>query len=275
MRMNNGVEIPQVGFGVYQIPASKTAGTVRIALDAGYRHIDTAQVYGNEAEVGAAVVESGLPREDVFITTKLNPQNHGYASTSRGLEESLRKLRTSYVDLYLLHWPSPDRDRYLESWRACEDLLAQGKARSIGVSNLTVADLEWLAGHSETVPAVNQVELHPSFQQGELRRYHHSHGIVTEAWGPIALGESLKDPTLQALAKKYGKTPAQLILRWHVQLGNIPVSKSVTPSRIRENLAIFDFQIDADDMQRIATLEGDPKGAPSRTVRAGLPRWRA
>jgi len=273
--MNNGVEIPQVGFGVYQIPASKTAGTVRIALDAGYRHIDTAQVYGNEAEVGAAVVESGLPREDVFITTKLNPQNHGYASTSRGLEESLRKLRTSYVDLYLLHWPSPDRDRYLESWRACEDLLAQGKARSIGVSNLTVADLEWLAGHSETVPAVNQVELHPSFQQGELRRYHHSHGIVTEAWGPIALGESLKDPTLQALAKKYGKTPAQLILRWHVQLGNIPVSKSVTPSRIRENLAIFDFQIDADDMQRIATLEGDPKGAPSRTVRAGLPRWRA
>jgi 2,5-diketo-D-gluconate reductase A len=274
MRMNNGVEIPQVGFGVYRIPPSRTTEMVRVALDAGYRHIDTAQVYGNEAEVGTAIVGSGLPREDVFITTKLNPQHHGYASTSRELEESLRKLRTSYVDLYLLHWPSPGKDRYLESWRACADLLAQGKVRSIGVSNLTVADLAWLAEHSANVPAVNQVELHPSFQQGGLRRYHHSHGIITEAWGPLALGESLKDPTLQALAKKYGKTPAQLILRWHVQLGNIPICKSATPSRIRENLAIFDFRIDTDDMERIATLEGDPHGAPSRTMEAGLPRWR-
>jgi 2,5-diketo-D-gluconate reductase A len=233
MRTNNGVEIPQVGFGVYQIPASRTTEMVRVALDAGYRHVDTAQVYGNEAEVGTAIAESGLPREDVFITTKLNPQHHGYVSTRNELEESLRKLRTSYIDLYLLHWPSPGKDRYLESWRACEDLLAQGKVRSIGVSNLTVADLVWLTERSQTVPAVNQVELHPSFQQGELRQYHHLHGIITEAWGPIARGESLKDPTLQALAKKYGKTPAQLILRWHLQLGNIPLCKSVTPSRIR------------------------------------------
>ena len=275
IRTNNGVEIPHVGFGVYQIPASRTTEMVRVALDAGYRHVDTAQVYGNEAEVGTAIVESGLPREDVFITTKLNPQHHGYVSTSKELGESLRKLRTSYVDLYLLHWPSPGKDRYFDSWRACEDLLVEGKVRSIGVSNLTVADLAWLAERSETVPAVNQIELHPSFQQGELRRYHHSHGIITEAWGPIALGESLMDPTLQALAKKYGRTPAQLILRWHVQLGNIPLCKSVTPSRIRENLAIFDFQIDAEDMQTIAMLDGVPNGAPSRTNEASLPRWQA
>ncbi len=272
-RTNNGVEIPQAGFGVYRIPASRTAETVRIALEAGYRHIDTAQAYGNEAEVGTAIVRSGVPREDVFITTKLNPQRHGYVSTGQELEASLRKLRTSYVDLYLLHWPAPGRDRYLESWRACEDLLAEGKVRSIGVSNLAVADLEWLAGRSETVPAVNQVEIHPNFQQDELRQYHDAHGILTEAWGPIAWGESLKDPTLQALAEQYGRTPAQLILRWHLQLGNIPLCKSVTPSRIRENLAIFDFRIDAEDMERIATLDGDPKGAPSRTLSAGLPRW--
>jgi 2,5-diketo-D-gluconate reductase A len=273
IRTNNGIDIPQVGFGVYQIPASRTNEVVRVALDAGYRHVDTAQVYGNEAEVGTAIVESGLSREDVFITTKLNPQQHGYASTEEALEESLRKLRTSYVDLYLLHWPSPGKDRYLESWQACEDLLAQGKVRSIGVSNLSVADLDWLAERSETVPAVNQVELHPSFQQVDLRQYHNSRGIITEAWGPLALGESLKDPALQTLAKKYGKTPAQLILRWHIQLGNIPLAKSTTPSRIRENLEIFDFRIDADDMERIATLEGDPHGAPSRTMHASLPRW--
>jgi 2,5-diketo-D-gluconate reductase A len=161
----------------------------------------------------------------------------------------------------------------LESWQACEDLLAQGKVRSIGVSNLSVADLDWLAERSETVPAVNQVELHPSFQQVDLRQYHNSRGIITEAWGPLALGESLKDPALQTLAKKYGKTPAQLILRWHIQLGNIVLAKSTTPSRIRENLEIFDFRIDADDMERIATLEGDPHGAPSRTMHASLPRW--
>jgi 2,5-diketo-D-gluconate reductase A len=275
IRTNCGIDIPQVGFGVYQIPAARATEMVRIALDAGYRHIDTAQVYGNEAEVGTAIATSGLPREDIFITTKLNPSHHGYVSAIDRLEESLRRLRTPYVDLYLLHWPSPGKDQYLESWRACEDLLAQGKVRSIGVSNLAVADLVWLAERSETVPAVNQIELHPSFQQAELRQYHLSHGIITEAWGPLAWGESLTDPTIQTLAAKYGKTPAQLILRWHVQLGNIPLPKSVTPSRIRENLALFDFRIDADDMERIAALDGDPRGVPSRTMRASLPRWQS
>ena len=273
MRTNNGVEIPPVGFGVFQIPASRTTEIVRVALDAGHRHIDTAQVYGNEAEVGTAIAGSGVPRDEVFLTTKLSPLQHGHVSTRRALDESLRRLQTSYVDLYLLHWPSPGRDRYLESWRACEELLAEGKARSIGVSNLTAADLAWLAEHSETVPAVNQVELHPNVQQGPLRQYHHEHGIITEAWGPLALGQSLRDPTLQALAEEYGRTPAQLVLRWHVQLGNIPLPKSVTPSRIRENLAVFDFRIAADDMEEIAALDGDVHGAPSRTTGAGLPRW--
>lgn len=273
MRTSHGSEVPPVGFGVFQIPASRTTEMVRVALDAGYRHIDTAQAYGNEAEVGRAIRESDVSREDVFITTKLHPQHHGFVSTGKQLEESLRKLGTSYVDLYLLHWPTPGQDRYFESWRACEDLLAQGKVRSIGVSNLTVADLAWLAGRSPTGPAVNQVELHPNFQQDELRRYHHAHGIITEAWGPLAGGGSLKDPTLRALAEKYRKTPAQLILRWQVQLGDIPLCKSVTPSRIRENIAVFDFTIDAEDMERIATLEGDPDGAPSRTLEAHLPRW--
>lgn len=273
LKTNDGVEIPQLGFGVYQIPASKTVEMVRVAFDAGYRHVDTAQVYGNEAEVGSAIVESGLPREDVFITTKMNPMNHGYATTRKGLEESLRKLRTAYVDLYLLHWPSPGKDQYLESWRACEELLVEGKVRSIGVSNLTVADLAWLNDRSGTTPAVNQVELHPHYQQAELRDYHQSHGIITEAWGPIALGASLKDTALRALAEKYGKTPAQLILRWHVQLGIVPLCKSATPSRIRENFAIFDFEIDAGDMQTIATLDGVASGAGSRTKQAPLPRW--
>lgn len=274
IKTNNGVEIPQRGFGVFQIPASRTAETVRVALDAGYRHIDTAQVYGNEAQVGAAIVDSRLPREELFVTTKMNPMNHGYASTRDALDESLRKLRTPYLDLYLLHWPSPEKAAYLESWRACEALLAAGKSRAIGVSNLTVEDLAWLAEESATVPAVNQVELHPSFQQVALRRYHEAHGIITEAWGPIAQGESLRDPTIQTLATKHGKSAAQVILRWHVQLGIVPLCKSVTPARIRENLAILDFALDDDDMRTIAALDGKPGGASSRTRGASLPRWR-
>lgn len=270
---NNGVDIPLVGFGVHQIPCSQTTEMVRIALDAGYRLIDTAQAYYNEAEVGRAVFESGLPREDIFITTKLSPQHHGFTSAITELEKSLRKLRTPYVDLYLIHWPSPGEARYLESWRACEKLLGDGKVRSIGVSNLSVAHLEWLAMRCETVPALNQVELHPHFQQNELRHYHRSHGIITEAWGPIARGKSLTDPTLETLARKYGKTTAQVILRWHLQLGNITLIKTATHSRVRENLAIFDFQIEAADMARIASLDGDPNGAPSLTIGAGLPRW--
>lgn len=274
IELGDGVLIPQLGFGVYQIPGSQTSEMVRLALDAGYRLIDTAQAYGNEAEVGQAVVDSGLPREDVFITTKLSPQRHGYASTIAALEESLQRLRTPYVDLFLLHWPSPDKERYLESWQACERMLGDGKVRSIGVSNLTAAQLEWLAKRSDVVPAVNQVELHPHYQQAELRLYHRSHGTVTEAWSPIARGRSLEDPMLNMLAKKYEKSTAQLVLRWHLQLGNITLIKSATPSRIRDNMALYDFEIEAADMDKIAGLDGDPNGAPSLTIAAGLPRWK-
>jgi 2,5-diketo-D-gluconate reductase A len=273
IKLKNGVEIPQVGFGVYQIPRSKTTEMVRKAFDVGYRLIDTAEAYGNEKEVGRAVLESGLDRGQVFVTTKLHPQNHGYDSTIAAFEESLRNLRMEYIDLYLLHWPSPGREKYLESWQACEKLLAEGKVRFIGVSNLSVSQLDWLLTRTETIPAVNQIELHPNVQQAKLREFHQAHGILTEAWSPIAQGRSLRDPILNVLAKKYQKSAAQVILRWHLQLGNVALSKSATPSRIKENFDIFDFEIVADDMKKITALDGDPGGAPSRTIAAGFPMW--
>ena len=222
VRLNNGVEIPQFGFGVFQVPPDETAATVRAAFDAGYRHIDTAQMYGNEEGVGQALAESGLSRDEVFLTTKLNNDGHGYDTAIRRLDESLKRLGTDHVDLYLIHWPRPREDRYVDTWRGFEKAAAEGKARSIGVSNFTVANLERLAAETETVPAVNQVELHPRFTQDELRAYHAQHGIATEAWSPIGQGQGLlDDPLLGELAGKYGKSPAQVVLRWHVQLGNI------------------------------------------------------
>ena len=230
IRLDNGVQIPQFGFGVFQVPPEETAATVRAAFDAGYRHIDTAQMYGNEEGVGRALAESGLPRDEVFVTTKLNNDGHGYDAAIRRLDESLQRLGTDHVDLYLIHWPRPREDRYVETWRAFEKALAEGKTRSIGVSNFTVAHLERLAKETETVPAVNQVELHPRFAQTELRAYHAEHGIATEAWSPIGQGKGLlDDPVLAGLAEKYGKTPAQVVLRWHVQLDNIVFPKSMHP----------------------------------------------
>ena len=185
IRLNNGVEIPQFGFGVFQVPPEETAQAVREAFDAGYRHIDTAEMYENEEGVGKALAESGLPRDEVFLTTKLNNSNHGHDAALRAMDESLAKLRVEYVDLFLIHWPRPKDGRYVETWRALEKIAAEGKARSIGVSNFTVQHLERLAAETETVPAVNQIELHPRFAQEELRRYHADHGIATEAWSPI------------------------------------------------------------------------------------------
>jgi 2,5-diketo-D-gluconate reductase A len=205
IKLNNGVEIPQVGFGVYQIPRSKTTEAARAALDVGYRHVDTAQVYGNEREVGQAAIDSGLDRKEIFITTKLSPQNHGRDATMAAFEESLSNLRLKYIDLYLLHWPSPGKEKYLESWKVCEELVAKGKVRSIGVSNLNVVQLDWFLERVKIIPAVNQIELHPGVQQAELRKLHQAHGILTEAWSPIAQGRSLKDPMINSLAKKYQK----------------------------------------------------------------------
>jgi len=262
IRLNNGVEIPQFGFGVFQVPPDETAETVRAAFDAGYRHIDTAQMYGNEEGVGRALAESGLPRDEVFLTTKLTNDGHGHDAAVRRLDESLQKLGTDHVDLYLIHWPRPREDRYVDTWRGFEKAAAEGKARAIGVSNFTVANLERLAAETGTVPAVNQVELHPRFTQDELRAYHAQHGIATEAWSPIGQGQGLlDDPLLGELAGKYGKSPAQVVLRWHVQLGNIVFPKSMHAERMRENIDVFDFELAGDDMQEISALD---RGAGGR-----------
>jgi len=266
--LHNGVTIPQVGLGVFQVPADDTAAVVHTALDAGYRHIDTAQMYGNEGQVGDGIARSGVPREDIFVTTKLANDRHGFDNAITALEERLARLGTDYVDLYLIHWPWPQRDRYVETWQAFEKLAADGRARAIGVSNVEPEHLNRLAAHTDTVPAVNQIELHPGFQQARSREFHARHGIVTEAWSPIAQGKVLDEPVITELARQYGRSPAQIVLRWHIQLGNVAFPKSVTPSRIAENIDIFDFELSDEDMTAIATLDRgmrtgpDPAGFP-------------
>jgi 2,5-diketo-D-gluconate reductase A len=263
IRLNNGVQIPQFGFGVFQIEPSRTAEAVRMAFDAGYRHIDTAQGYGNEEGVGQAVRESGLPRDELFVTTKLINNRHGHDEAIAALDESLQKLGLDYVDLYLIHWPRPHADRYVETWRAFEKILSDGKARSIGVSNFQVPHLERLATETGTVPAVNQIELHPLLQQSQLRDYHREHGIATEAWSPIGKGgDLLREERLVSLGDKYGKSPAQIVLRWQIQLDNIVFPKSVTPSRIRENIDVFDFELSDDDMATIGELDSGTRLGP-------------
>jgi 2,5-diketo-D-gluconate reductase A len=262
IRLNNGVEIPQFGSGVFQVPPAETRQAVLQAFDAGYRHIDTAQMYQNEEGVGQAIAESSLSRDEIFVTTKLNNGGHGYESAIAALDESLRKLQLDHVDLYLVHWPLPHLDRYVDTWKGFEKLLADGKARSIGVSNFTVAHLDRLAKETDTVPAVNQIELHPLFTQTELRKYHAEHGIGTEAWAPIAQGAVLGDPTLATLAEKYGRSPAQVVLRWHVQIGNIVFPKSVNPDRMRENINVFDFELSAEDLAAVEGLNRDQRNGP-------------
>ncbi|MCE0762683.1 aldo/keto reductase [Pseudonocardia kujensis] len=259
--LNDGVRIPQFGFGVFQIdPGQATVDAVKQAFDAGYRHIDTAQMYGNEEGVGQAIAESGLSRDEIFVTTKLNNNRHGRDEAQKALEESLTKLGLDHVDLYLIHWPLPKRDDYVETWRGLEQAKAAGKVRSIGVSNFQIPHLDRLAAETDTVPSVNQTELHPTFTQPQLRQYHRDNAIATEAWSPIGQGgELLKAATVTALAEKYGKSPAQVVLRWHIQLGNIVFPKSVTPSRIAENIDIFDFELADDD---VATISGLDKGDP-------------
>ena len=261
--LNNGVAIPQFGLGVFQIPPAQTVEAVRTALAAGYRHIDTAQMYGNEAEVGRAIAESGLPRDEVFVTTKLDNTRQGYDAAIAALDDSLQRLALDHVDLFLIHWPRPAEDRYVETWQAFEKLASDGKTRAIGVSNFTDAHLERLTAETSTVPAVNQVELHPLLNQPALRAYHREHGIATEAWAPIGQGgELLRDDRLVAIARQHGRTPAQVVLRWHIQLGNIVFPKSVTPSRIQENIAVFDFALDAHDMSVISALDTGTRLGP-------------
>ncbi|MET9592894.1 aldo/keto reductase [Streptomyces sp. NPDC006516] len=260
--LNNGVTIPQLGFGVFQIPDDETAAAVSSALEAGYRSIDTAAVYGNETGVGRALAESGLPREELFITTKLWNADQGYDSTLAAFDASLARLGLDHVDLYLIHWPTPERDLYTDTWRALEKLLADGRIRAAGVSNFQPAHLRRLREESSLVPAVNQIELHPGLQQSELRAVHAESGIVTEAWSPLAQGAMLGEEVLTELAERHGKTPAQIVLRWHLQLGNVVIPKSVTPARIRQNIELFDFELSQADMDAIAGLDRGMRTGP-------------
>ena len=261
--LNNGVEIPQVGIGVFLIPAAETKAAVASALEIGYRHIDTASAYGNEEAVGEAISESGISRDDLFVTTKCWNNEQGYDQAQAAYHASLDRLGLDYVDLYLIHWPVPARGRFLETWQALEKLYADGRVRSVGVSNFQPHHLQRLLDETGTVPAINQVELHPYLTQQNLRAFHEEHGIVTEAWSPIARGgELLTDRTVTALAEKYGVTPAQMVLRWHLELSNVIIPKSVRPERMAANIDLFRFELAADDVATLSALDRGRRVGP-------------
>ena len=265
--LNDGWTMPQLGYGVYQVPPEEAAESVRTALEAGYRSIDTAALYGNEEGVGKAIAESSVPREELFVTTKLWNDRQGYDEAQRAFDESATKLGLDYRDLYLVHWPAPGQDLYVPTWKAFEKLRADGRVRSIGVSNFQIPHLRRLFEETDAVPALNQIELHPNLQQGDLRSFHHEHDIATEAWSPLGQGKGLlEDGTLGSLAQKYDKSPAQIVLRWHLQLGNVVIPKSVTPSRVRENINVFDFELADDDLAVIAALETGKRVGPDPDV---------
>ncbi len=270
--LHDGIEMPQLGFGVFQVPPAETQGAVEIALEAGYRHIDAAAAYGNEKEVGAALAASGLPREDYFVTTKLWNSQQDHNPTLAAFEASLERLGLDHVDLYLIHWPVPTEGLLLDTWRAFEQIHGEEAARTIGVSNLRIEDLHLLERETETRPTVNQVELHPRLQQADLRAWHAEHGIATEARSPLAQGELLDDETIGEIAARHGKSPAQAILRWHLQLGNVVIPKSVTPERIRENIAIFDFELSDEEMTTIGGSSQRPTAASVQQVAGGSER---
>ncbi|MEV0173104.1 aldo/keto reductase [Streptomyces sp. NPDC050803] len=262
LTLNNGVEIPQLGFGVFQVPDAETTAAVTAALEAGYRSIDTAAIYGNEAGVGQALAASGIAREELFVTTKLWNADQGYDATLKAFDASLAKLGLDHVDLYLIHWPTPARDLYRDSWKAIEQLVADGRVRTAGVSNFQPAHLRRLLDGASLVPAVNQIELHPGLQQSELRALHAELGIATEAWSPLAQGAVLAEAPLTTIAERHGKSPAQIVLRWHLQLGNVVIPKSVTPARIRENIDVFDFSLSDEEMAAIAALDRGLRTGP-------------
>ncbi|MGW2174996.1 aldo/keto reductase [Streptomyces sp. NPDC001705] len=256
--LNNGVEMPQLGFGVWQVPDDEAETAVVQALEAGYRSIDTAAIYGNEEGTGRALAASGVAREDLFVTTKLWNSEQGYDSTLRAFDASLAKLGLEYLDLYLIHWPVPAKDRYVDTYKAFEKLLADGRVRAIGVSNFLPEHLERLTGETSVVPAVNQIELHPHLQQHASREAHARQGIATEAWSPLGSGKGILEiPAIVAIAQKHNRTPAQIVLRWHLQLGNVVIPKSVTPSRIKENIDVFGFTLDTEDLAAISALNED------------------
>ncbi|MCV7227109.1 aldo/keto reductase [Mycolicibacterium komossense] len=264
IQLNDGSHIPQLGFGVYQVKPDETAGAVKQALDIGYRHIDTAEMYQNEKGVGQGVRDSGLDRREVYVTSKLNNGFHKPDDARRAFDQTLKALEFDYVDLFLIHWPLPtlyDGD-FVSTWKTLEEFKKDGRARSIGVSNFQTAHLARLAAESDTVPAVNQIEVHPYFTNEEVRAYGAEHNILTEAWSPIAQGAVLDDPVVERIAAATGKSPAQVVLRWHIERGDIVFPKSVTPQRIKENFAIFDFELGDDDIDALSALD---KGEAGRT----------
>ncbi|MGV9671438.1 MULTISPECIES: aldo/keto reductase [unclassified Gordonia (in: high G+C Gram-positive bacteria)] len=260
--LNNGVQIPQLGFGVFQIEPQDTVEATLSAFEVGYRHIDTAQMYGNEKEVGEAFAKSGLPRDEVFITSKLNNNKHAYDDALAATDETLERLGVDQVDLFLIHWPLPEVGDFVETWKALEKIYADGKARAIGVSNFQKHHLERLFAETEIVPAANQIEVHPYLTQDELRAFNTDHGIATEAWSPIAQGDVLDDPVLVKIAEEKGRSTAQVALRWHIQRGDIVFPKSVTRSRVEENFALFDFELTAADVSAIDGLNKNKRRGP-------------
>ncbi|MBQ1091277.1 aldo/keto reductase [Streptomyces sp. B93] len=265
--LNNGVEMPQLGFGVWQVPDDEAQQAVGTALEAGYRSIDTAAIYGNEEGTGRAIAASGIPREELFVTTKLWNSDQGYDATLRAFDTSLGKLGLDYLDLYLIHWPIPSQGTFVDTYKAFEKLHADGRIRAIGVSNFLPEHLRQLIEATSVIPAVNQIELHPHLQQHASREYHAEQGIATEAWSPLGQGKGLLEvPAIVAIARKHGRTPAQIVLRWHLQLGNVVIPKSVTPSRIRENIDVFDFSLDDEDLAAISALNEDRRIGPDPAV---------
>jgi 2,5-diketo-D-gluconate reductase A len=260
--LRGDIEIPQLGFGVFQVPPQETTEVTTRALLAGYRHIDTAAAYRNEAAVGQAIHAAGLDRDDVFVTTKCFNDDHGFEQSQRALRDSLDRLEMEHVDLYLIHWPVPSQDRYVETWQGLIEAQKAGLTRAIGVSNFQPAHLERIIAETGVTPAVNQIELHPRLQQHGLRREHADHGIVTEAWSPLAQGLVLDDPTIVEIAEAHDRTPAQVVIRWHLQLGNVVIPKSVTPERIEENFAVFDFHLTEAEMGAIERLDVGERTGP-------------
>ncbi len=262
IKLNNGVEIPQLGFGVFQVPDDQTTEVVLEALKAGYRSIDTAAVYGNESGVGKAIAASGIPREELFVTSKVWNADQGYDATMKAFETTMEKLDLDYLDMYLIHWPTPEKQLYVETWKALEDLYKQKKIRAIGVSNFQPNHLVDLINQSEVTPAVNQVEVHPAMQNRDVIAADKEYGVATEAWSPLAKGEVLGEKPILDIAQKYDKTPAQVVIRWHLQEGRIVIPKSVTPSRIAENIDVFDFELTDEDIKAINGLERGYRTGP-------------